>query len=223
MKKIFTLLFLFTTIFAFGQAESNRPAKYYDVTITNITKGQTFSPSVVVVHPRNQELFSLGEPASEALAILAEEGNGVPLQEDALSKGAFFADITDGLLNPGESVTIRVSSNRQFNRISVVAMLVTTNDGFWAINGEPLPFTPYFKKSSHSKEFLANVFDSGTEANTEDCDHIPIPCGSFGVRMTEGAEGFVHVHSGFHGIGDLDQATYDWRNPAARITITPVR
>ena len=35
-----------------------------------------------------------------------------------------------------------------------------------------------------------------------------------------GGEGFVHVHRGFFGIGDvLSQAGYDWRNPMVRYEI----
>jgi hypothetical protein len=32
-------------------------------------------------------------------------------------------------------------------------------------------------------------------------------------------EGFVHVHAGIHGIGDLVAADRDWRNPVAQIAI----
>jgi hypothetical protein len=37
--------------------------------------------------------------------------------------------------------------------------------------------------------------------------------------MTTGAEGFVHVHAGIHGIKDLVPARDDWRNPVARIEV----
>lgn len=32
-------------------------------------------------------------------------------------------------------------------------------------------------------------------------------------------EGFIHVHRGFHGVGDLEEAEYDWRNPVAEVFI----
>jgi hypothetical protein len=67
------------------------------------------------------------------------------------------------------------------------------------------------------------AYDAGSEANNEDGDFIPgPPFGSGGVRDTEGAEGFVHIHSGVHGIADLDPAIYDWRNPTAEIRITRI-
>ncbi|CAN0274168.1 unnamed protein product, partial [Laminaria digitata] len=30
-------------------------------------------------------------------------------------------------------------------------------------------------------------------------------------------EGVVHIQRGFHGVGDLSAANYDWRNPVAEI------
>lgn len=35
--------------------------------------------------------------------------------------------------------------------------------------------------------------------------------------------GYVHISSGIHGIGNLQPASYDWRNPVARIKISAVR
>jgi hypothetical protein len=37
-----------------------------------------------------------------------------------------------------------------------------------------------------------------------------------------GGEGFVHIHAGIHGIGNLEASEYDWRNPVARITVRQV-
>ena len=224
MRKLLLFLCLLVPISAFGQEAKGRE-HYYDVTITNLSKAQTFSPSVAVVHSDRMALFTPGEAASDGLTLLAEDGDAAALMEEALeSPQVYDAVISDGLLDPGESVTLRVKAYGKYSQISVVGMLVTTNDAFYGLSSVELPFNYYFfKNRSRSIQLTADVYDSGTEANTEDCDHIPIPCGNFGVRMTEGAEGFVHIHSGFHGIGDLDEATYDWRNPGAGISITKVR
>ncbi len=40
--------------------------------------------------------------------------------------------------------------------------------------------------------------------------------------MDPGDEGYVHIHRGIHGVGDLVAAVHDWRNPVAKITITKV-
>jgi len=47
----------------------------YEVTITNLTYNQIFAPSLVVSHRRSISLFQVGEPASEGIAIMAEDGN----------------------------------------------------------------------------------------------------------------------------------------------------
>ena len=33
----------------------------------------------------------------------------------------------------------------------------------------------------------------------------------------------LHIHAGIHGVGDLDAATRDWRNPVALITVRRLR
>ena len=38
-------------------------------------------------------------------------------------------------------------------------------------------------------------------------------------KLGNDKEGFIHVHAGIHGIGDLIEAERDWRNPVARIAI----
>jgi hypothetical protein len=38
-----------------------------------------------------------------------------------------------------------------------------------------------------------------------------------------GEEGFVRIHEGIHGVGDFVEATRDWRNPVAKVSIRRVR
>ena len=92
-------------------------------------------------------------------------------------------------------------------------MLVTTNDAFAALNGVRLP-----RRGSTS--FFSVAYDAGSEANTENCSDIPgPPCGNPFNRVPAGAEGYVSVHSGIHGIGDILPENRDWRNPVAWITV----
>ena len=99
---------------------------------------------------------------------------------------------------------------------------MTTNDAFYAVRGVKIP---YFG----TRTVLSPGYDSGTEGNNENCRAIPgPPCGNPGVRVMAGAEGFVHIHAGVHGIGPdfprgLDPAQHDWRNPMAKITIRRLR
>ena len=87
---------------------------------------------------------------------------------------------------------------------------------FFAVDGVEGP---------HGREVVTHyspAYDAGTEANDELCTHIPGPptvCQGEGFNPSRGADNFVHIHSGIHGIGNLSAARYDWRNPVARITI----
>jgi hypothetical protein len=193
-------------------------AAEYEVVVTNLTRGQTFTPILVATHKPGLTLFTLGEASSVELEVLAEGGDTAPLI--ALLQGqSDVLDVTDsGAAVPaGGSVTVIVRTTAQFDHVSVAAMLVPTNDGFFAINGAAGP------KGGETFVLFSAAYDAGTEANDERCANIPGPptiCQGEGFNASRaGAEGFVHVHAGIHGIGDLTAAERDWRNPVARVSI----
>ena len=189
------------------------------VTITNLTKGQIFSPPVVVSHWPGFRLFEPGQPASDELAALAEDGMTDPLTGmlDGSPQVISYGVAGDGIM-PGHSASILLEASSAWSEISLASMLVSSNDAFVGLNGEHLPAFLRSRKFTHA--LYAGAYDAGSEANTESCEHIPgPPCGSPGNRVTEGAEGYVYVHSGIHGTGDLDPSMLDWNNPVAKITI----
>lgn len=194
-------------------------AMEYEVTVTNLTRGQQFTPILVASHKAGVRLFELGSPATPQLKTLAEEGNVAPLTALLLGNPDVREVVNSGgLLNPGQSVTQRVSTRGSFDNVSVAAMLIPTNDGFFAVNGAEGP------NGQDTITVFSPAYDSGTERNDEACASIPGPnfieCGGPGGGGTPGGgEGYVHIHAGIHGIGDLDPAIRDWRNPVARITI----
>lgn len=93
-------------------------------------------------------------------------------------------------------------------------MAINTNDCFVALNSI---------KIGQGEEYDLNGLDSGTEANDELCANIPGPACAMVDSVNEMEpgpdEGVVHVHRGFHGVGDLSAAAYDWRNPMARVYV----
>jgi hypothetical protein len=200
----------------------------YEVTITNITQGQTFTPQLVVTHNRKIALFELGQPASPELEILAEGGNTQPLT-DLISglKEVGEVQTIAGLLEPGESISTVIKTNpRKHPVISLAAMLIPTNDTFVAMDSLRLPYRG--KRSYHLK-----AYDSGTEYNDQNCANMPGPrCGGEGVSegVGDNDEGYVYVSNGFHDLGDKDEAgneilgpsVYDWRNPVAKVTVQRV-
>ena len=189
----------------------------YKVTITNITRGSSFTPILVASHRPGVELFTLGQAASDELAAMAEGGDTMPLEDMLLSSGRLVGTgHSAGLLGPGQSVTVEVPAGNA-NRISLAAMILPTNDGFIALNGVEVP-------RAGSQTFRVPGYDAGSEPNDELCASIPGPlCGGEGGSPNAGGEGFVHIHAGIHDIGDLNASAYDWRNPVATVTVERVR
>lgn len=207
-----TASLLLATSLAGAQAQSANGAMY-EVTITNITRGAFFTPILVASHRFGVKLFDLGQPASADLAILAEDGDIAPL-EQALRADSRVIDVANsaGLLEPGQSVTVRVAA-QSADRVSLAAMILPTNDGFIALNGVAAP-------RFGSETYWVPGYDAGSEPNDERCPAIPGPqCGGEGASPSAGGEGYVHIHAGIHGIADLKAEEYDWRNPVATVTI----
>ncbi|MEO8225181.1 MAG: spondin domain-containing protein, partial [Gammaproteobacteria bacterium] len=117
-----------------GAATAGNRNTQYEVTITNITRGQTFTPQLVVTHSPGVRLFSLGEPASEQLSVLAEDGNTGPLTAALNSAGYAVGQAVTipGLLAAGASARVTVEAGRGQDFLSVAAMLIPTNDTFVA-------------------------------------------------------------------------------------------
>lgn len=203
--------------------EESRGLFRYEVIVTNVTRGQQFTPLLLVTHRPSLRLFELGRPASSELATLAEEGDIGPLRA-ALQSRPRVTQVRGGnsLTNPGSAQRFVIDARPFVDRLSLAAMLIPTNDAFVALNAIDLP------ESSREIVIFAVAYDAGSERNDELCSSIPGPsfveCGGpgGGARVGEG-EGFVHVHNGIHGVGSLTPALRDWRNPVAQVKIRRVR
>ena len=208
-----------TTLLA-SNSEGNRNSQStYEITITNITRGQTFTPILAASHQHGIRIFSVGQPATAELALLAESGNTVPLAE-RLRSTAGVEEVTtaDEPLPPGKSVTLQVSAI-QADHVSVAAMLIPTNDTFFALNGVEAPLSEGSMSVHRSPGY-----DAGSEPNDELCANIPGPvCEGQGESTDVDGEGYVFIQQGIHGIGDLRPAERDWRNPVAQIVIRRIK
>ena len=88
-------------------------------------------------------------------------------------------------------------------------MLLPTNDGFVALNGDRI----------WRQRIPLLSYDAGTEDNSELCADIPGPqCGGEGFNEDPG-EGYVVPHAGIHGEAELSRFLYGWGDPVAIITI----
>ena len=212
---IFTMIFILASGLSFADEDRNKKKIKFKVTITNLTRGQVFSPPIAIGHDGKFRLFTLGEEASDELAALAEDGDTGPLVN--LIEGKYPYAFDGEIVPPGGSVylELKISKFSHTRSISVAGMLVTTNDAFFAARD-----IWFLGKRNVMVEALA--YDAGSERNSEECAFIPgPPCGNGGVRDIDGSEGYVHVHAGIHGTADsdLNPAMHDWRNPVAKITI----
>ena len=189
----------------------------WEVRLTNMAYMQPFGPFFVLNHNNTARgVFSVSNAASPALGVLAEDGSPMPLialyngtrgTNEAMAVGA------GPTLLPGKSITFKMQTSSMFPFISLASMAINTNDCFAGFN-----------RINPSDRLLLESpgYDSGTETNDELCVNIPGPaCSAFPktnrTDLNDDGEGFVHVHRGMHGVGDLDAAEYDWRNPMLRV------
>lgn len=196
----------------------------YTVTIENLTSGQPFTPPVVVAHSSQMDVFEMGQAASEEVRQIAENGNNAPLL--ALVEGS--ADVFDSVsgdapVMPGASATFMIDAPAG-SLLSIVSMLICTNDGFTGVDSWALP-------ASGSLMVDSNAYDAGSEMNTEDFADIVPPCqGLIGVMSDDDGTGMsnpalaeggvITMHAGIQGGDDLTVADHGWTDPVARITVS---
>jgi len=208
-------------------------AQSLEVKITNLTNGITYTPLLVASHKADTSLFTVGTPASSSLQAMAEGGDTSGLIVDLDNAGASYANNpAGGLLAPAASTTATLDTQDN-GYLSIVAMLLPTNDGFvgldsWKIPSEAGTYTVYL-----------NGYDAGTEVNDEIINGAGAP-GALGIPADPqgnngtGATGAattefntnVHIHRGVlgdtdlsAGKSDLDSRVHRWLNPVAEVTI----
>ena len=231
MKKRLVTALLATTAFA---GTSN--ATDFDVTITNLTNQIYFTPFLVAAHPEGNNLFVTGQPASANLQAMAEGGDISGLEADVNGLGAtVVANPVGGVMGPASSVTFNMNTDGTSNdRLSIVSMLLPTNDAFAGLNAVQIPTEP------GTYVFEVPAYDAGTEANDElltgggapGAAGIPADPGGLAGTNGTGAAGpdanpNVHIHRGtlgdFNATGgnsDLDSSVHRWLNPVIRVVVT---
>lgn len=208
----------------------------FDVEIVNLTNGIYYTPFLAAAHTEGNNLFVTGQPASANLQAMAEGGDISGLVADVQSIGAtYVANPAGGLLPPATSTTFNLNTDGTNNtRLSIVAMLLPTNDGFAGMNAIEIPTEP------GRYVYNVNAYDAGTEANDEIVNGggapgvpgIPAAPGGFAGTGGTGVAGadtnpYVHIHRG--NIGDTDpnggksdvnSTVHRWLNPVVRVIVT---
>lgn len=188
------------------------------IKVTNEAFQQPFGPFFVMTHNANEKpIFKVGHNSTASLAHLAENGDPSLLMEDYESSVnvGYVGKVDENIpYFGGETLEFKVPYNPKYPYLTIASMAINTNDCFVALNGVKLEPKAVFESPG---------FDSGSEENNEDCGSIPGPaCADVEVAKqgnvaSGNGEGFVHIHRGFFGVGDLSQTGYDWRNPMMRV------
>jgi hypothetical protein len=191
----------------------------WKVTVTNLTPpgpgapgSQPLSPPLFVVHSDKAHVWRVGELASHGVAAIAEDADNSVL-ESALPKLPGVRVVFTGAGGPipsGQSRTFTVRTSGRFDRLSVLTMLVNTNDAFTGLDAVRL--------GGRGGAMERMAYDAGSERNNELTAFIPGPCCNHPfVRDPEGE--LIRPHQGITGAGQLAPALYDWQGPVARFTI----
>ncbi|WP_345856681.1 spondin domain-containing protein [Shewanella algae] len=210
-------------------------AAQLEISINNLTHGNHFTPLLIAAHDGNSHLFQAGEPASSALQKMAEGGDISELQQAVTANnGVIVANPAAGLLAPGAKVEKVMLDSGALTHLSLVAMLLPTNDAFVGLDGWEIPSTP------GNYTLYLNAYDAGTEANDEQitgggAPGVPgIPAAPDGMGgqngtgvMDDSSNDRVHIHPGLlgdtdpnGGISDVDSRIHRWLNPVAALVVT---
>ncbi|RVU83608.1 hypothetical protein EOL70_15980 [Leucothrix sargassi] len=199
----------------------------FQITVTNLTANQPLSPLAVIAHTSGYHAFTEGSPASVGLEILAEGGaNGDLLAEAESATQYLDSNSGTGPIGPGGSSTVEVSvTEGSSTYLSVVSMLVNTNDAFTAADN----YNVGDLALNESRTMSLPVWDAGTELNSEEAGTIPGPAAGgegYNAERDDIAD-FVSIHRGVissdDGLADsVLNESHRFDNPAARLTVTRI-
>ncbi|QDF65900.1 hypothetical protein FJQ87_03725 [Shewanella sp. SNU WT4] len=236
-KALSTLMIgsLTASALAISAMAMNAQAAQLEITITNLTNGNHFTPILIAAHDDDIALFRSGEDASSALQKMAEGGDISDLV--AAVDGAGYPKLANpagGLLAPSSMSNKANLETNEAMYLSVVAMVLPTNDAFIGLDSWKIP------TEAGTYQVYINAYDAGTEANDEIINGGGAS-GVAGIPAAPGANGGVngtglndlsgndkvHIHPGVlgdfdaaGGVSDLDSRIHRWLNPVARMTVT---
>ncbi len=205
-------------------------AQTIDVEVTNLTHGLQFTPLLISAHTDASKLFEVGTEANAALEALAETGSYGLLDAAKLTDTVNDLGQAGVFLAPGDTRMVTNLDTGSNDVLSIVSMLLPTNDGFMGLNSWSIP------EAAGTYTVYVNAYDAGTEANNEIIggDDVNIPgdpgglggTGATGVTTTENNDS-VHIHRGSigdtletAGVSDLNSRVHRWLNPVAKVVVT---
>ena len=208
-----------------GNPETGRLA----VTLTNTSENQPMTPPVVVLHnapgsDNGVRLFEGGQPASDGIIAIAENGNNAPLVgvvESLVgdSASAFAVGFVDpsapGPLLPGQTATVHLDLASEDQVMSIVSMVVCTNDGFSGADSHTL-------SADASETFTLPIYDAGSESNVLTLNYWVPPCSPDGAsdNLTDDENGSITLHPGQSG---SENPAFDFESGTRYLEVTITR
>lgn len=195
----------------------------FEISAVNLTIGQPLSPLAVIAHDDSYRAFTVGEAATPGLELLAEGGDNSEFLDEVEGRGEASGESPVG---PGASDTVTLeldSDDTAGTLLTVMTMLVNTNDAFSGLNG--INISGMAVDDSFTRNTIA--YDAGTEANSEAPGTIPGPAdGGEGLNSNrDDLADQVTMHGGVvssdDGLsGSVLNQTHRFDNPVIRITVT---
>jgi hypothetical protein len=136
----------------------------YEVTVRNLTNGQTLSRPAMVLHATGTSYYSMGAPVSTAVERLAEAGEISGIRDLSNSAGSVFA-LANSIVEPGQSMGTFVTATATDQvEMTIFSRMGSTNDGFVAANAVSLSS---LVAAGDSVKMYMRALDAGTEQNIE--------------------------------------------------------
>ncbi|MDA9557024.1 spondin domain-containing protein [Vibrio sp.] len=182
--------------FLFKKSQEKRGAATYKITVTNLTKGQPFSPVAAIAYDGKQHgpAFTLGESAPVGIEHIAEYGNAADLFNSSFVTDSAQAPTDIETRLPGRTAEFElVLNNSRSTHLALAGMLGRTNDGFIGV--------PHFDLTQLRLNEEVTIESPSYDAGTEDNDEALETLAALGVgpardeNRTDSVD-YITVHSG---------------------------
>jgi len=199
------------------------------LTFTNTSGAQPMTPPVAILHnpidgENGIQFFEVGAVVSEEVRMIAEDGVFPPLRDVAEGQiptgrvsavAVGFADpAAPGPLTPGATASVTMDVESPDQVLTIVTMVVCTNDGFTGVDSRPL--------ADGDETFMTPIYDAGSETNVTTLNYWVPPCSPdmMSDNITDMEGGVITPHPG-QTVGE--NAAFDFEAGTELLEVSIVR
>lgn len=182
---------------------------------------QPLTPVFAATSDGSFDMFDEGAASSPELEAIAEGGDTGPMTTLAGGAGGVLDFGVGAFIAPGESTSVTLTTDPSHPYLSFAAMLPITNDAFIGLAVGDGALDLFHGGSLTSYDFTLSyleVWDAGTEVNTELATDVPALGGS--GSPDEGGV-IMRPHPGILGVGDVPSDFDFFGHDIAHITVVP--